>query len=141
MGFAQDTQDHLTLAGPFHSWLPVPAESPQDTTMMRISLADIDPEDFRGPLVSPQDRSPVRLVGTDRLVTNITAAAMRYSKTLIESGRASEVFQMLKWAQAFEEKTVLGPVSAEQIEELKEAAIDKAAQKLDIMTIERPLTN
>lgn len=141
MSFAEDTQDHLTLAGPFYSWLPFPAESPQDTTMMRISLAHIDPDDFRGPLASPQDRSPVRLVGTDRLVTNITAAALRYSQTLIESGRASDAFKMLKWAQGFEERTTLGPVSAEKIEELREAAIDKAAKKLDVMTIKRPLTN
>jgi len=141
MSFAEDTKDHLTLAGPFHSWLPFPAENPEDTTMMRMSLADIDPEDFRGPLVSPQDRSPVRLVGTNRLVTNITAAALRYSQALIESGRAAEVFPMLKWAQGFEEKTALGPVFAEQIEELKEKAIDEVANKLDIMTIKRPLTD
>jgi hypothetical protein len=80
-------------------------------------------------------------VGTNRLVTNITAAALRYSQALIESGRVSEAFKMLRWAEGFEEKTALGPVSAEKIEELREAAIDKAADKLDIMTIERPLTN
>ena len=104
------------------SWLPGPADSPQDTTMMRISLAGINPDDFAGSLVSPQDRSPVRMVYSNRLVENVTAAALRHSQALIEAGRASEAYKMLTWAERFEKKTELGPVSTEHIQKLKEAA-------------------
>ena len=125
LSFAADTQDHLRLAGPFYSWLPVPAESPQDTAILRASLAHIDGSDFSGSLVSPQDRSPVRMMHTNEIVTNITAAAMRYSQALIESGRASEALEMLSWAEKFEAKTELGPVSAKGIAELKKVAKEK----------------
>jgi len=125
LSFAADTQDHLRLAGPFFSWLPMPAESPLDTAILRASLAHIDGNDFSGSLVSPQDRSPVRMMHTNKIVTNITAAAMRYSQALIESGRASEALEMLSWTEKFEAKTELGPVAAELIAELKKVAKEK----------------
>lgn len=125
LSFAADTQDHLRLAGPFFSWLPVPVESPQDTAILRASLAHLDPNDFSGPLVSPQDRSPVRMMHTNKIVTNITAAALRYSQALIESGRASEALEMLKWAEKFESKTEIEPVFAEHIAELRRTTQEK----------------
>jgi tetratricopeptide (TPR) repeat protein len=122
LSFASDTQDHLQFAGAFWLWLPEPTESPQDTVMLRVSLADINTDDFTGSFVSPEDRSPVRMVHGDRLVRNVTAASLRYSQALLESQRFSEAYKMIRWAEQFEKKTELGPVSTEQIEKLKEAA-------------------
>jgi hypothetical protein len=113
------------MAGAFWSWFPVPVESPQDTALMRASLRNIEPDDFSGSFVSPQDHSPVRRVHSDRLVTNVTAAALRYTEALMEAGRFSEAHETLRWAQRFERKTVWGPVFATQIESLKTAARGK----------------
>jgi tetratricopeptide (TPR) repeat protein len=120
--FAEDTQDHLRLAGAFWLWLPEPADNPQDTSLMRISLSSVNPDDFAGPFVSAEDRSSVRIVSTNRIVTNVTALALAYSEALLESGLASEAFEILTWAEQFEKKTDLGPIFSERIELLKEAA-------------------
>lgn len=122
LSFAANTQDHLKRAGAFWLWLPEPAESSEDTSMMRISLGSINPDDFAGSLVSAQDRSSVRIMSTNRIVTNVTALALVYSKALLESKRASEAYEMLTWAKQFENKTDLGPVFSEQIERLRETA-------------------
>lgn len=122
LSFAEDSQDHLVMMGAFRLWLPEPAESPADTTAMRESLAGIDPDDFAGSFASPDDRSSVRAATTDRIVTNITELALRYSKALLESGRPAEAYEMLTWAGQFEKNTVLGPVFSGQIEPLKETA-------------------
>jgi len=118
--FDHDTRDHLCFFGPFHSWYPVPASSPADTSMLRACLSGIEPDDFSGPLVSETDRSPVRRVGTGQLVKNITAAALRYSEALLDSGRRDEARKMLEWAQRFEKTTELGPQFGERIEQLRE---------------------
>jgi tetratricopeptide (TPR) repeat protein len=118
-GFARGTENHLSLFGPFYSWFPVPAASPQDTSMLRVSLSGIDPEEFSGPLVSEQDTSPVRRVFTNQLVENITAAALVYSESLIEAGRIADAKDMLDWAEKFEKKTEHGPTFTDRIAELK----------------------
>ena len=120
--FAAEPQAHLRMMGPFYSWLPEPVESPQDTAMMRTSLAHLDPDDFRGPFVSPQDRSPVRRAYTHNLVTNIAAAALRYCEELIQAGHTSQALKMLRWVEEFENSTELGPVSAKKVEELRNRA-------------------
>ncbi len=119
MSFVSETQDHLRYAGPFWSWFPVPVESSQDTAMIRSSLSFVNPDEFSGFFVSRQDRSPVRLVSSDRLVDNVTAAAVRYAQALIDAGRLSEAQKTLNWAQRFERKTVRGPIFADQIDSLK----------------------
>jgi tetratricopeptide (TPR) repeat protein len=123
--FDHDTKDHLCLMGPYYSWFPVPASSPEDSSMLRASLSLIDLDDFSGPLVSEADRSPVRRVGTGRLVTNITAAALRYSELLDESGQRDRAREMLRWAQRFEKATEIGPQFAERIHELRERMGDE----------------
>lgn len=125
LSFAADTQDHLRLAGAFRLWLPEPAESPQDTSMMRISLASINPDDFTGSFVSAKDRSSVRIVSSNRIAVNVTELALGYSNTLLQSGRASEAYKMLCWAEQFENRTELGPVFSEQIEQLKQEALQE----------------
>ncbi len=122
LSFAEDTQDHLKLAGAFHLWLPEPSKSPLDTSMIRTSLAGINPDDFTGPFVSAKDYSSVRISSSNRIVANITDLALSYCKALLESKRASEAFKMLTWAEQFEHKTELGPIFTEDIEQLKKIA-------------------
>jgi tetratricopeptide (TPR) repeat protein len=122
LSFAAEIQDHLKMMGAFYSWLPEPTESRQDTAMLRSSLAYLNPDDFRGPFVSQQDRSPVRRAHTNRLVTNIAAVALHYSQGLIQAGRTSEALEMLRWVEEFESKTEIDPVFTKQIQELRENA-------------------
>jgi hypothetical protein len=120
--FADDTQDHLCLFGPFYSWFSVPAASSQDTSMLRACLSQIDPQEFSGPLVSRQDRSPVRIATTGRLVENITHAALTYGEALLSSGQPGRAMKMFQWAEDFEKKTDFGPRFEERIADLKKKA-------------------
>lgn len=120
--FAADTEDHLSFAGAFWTWLPESAALKLDTAMMRVSLASIDPEDFKGPFVSPQDRSSVIISSTNRVADNVTALALEYSEALIESGQTTEALKVLTWAEEFENMTELAPAHTEQIKQLREAA-------------------
>lgn len=118
--FDRDTRDHLCFFGPFHSWFPLPTSNQIDTSMVNACLSQIDTDDFSGPLVSPADRSPVRRIGTGQLVKNITAAALRYSEVLIESGQTDRAREMLSWAERFEKATEIGPQFSERIDRLRE---------------------
>lgn len=121
-GFTNAIKAHLQMAGPFMLWQPSPAAATPDTAMLRMNLADVNADNFAGPLVSSQDRSPVRRVYTKEIVKNVTATALTYSDLLIKSGRFSEAQNYLNWAEEFEKKTELGPAFKEQIAALKEAA-------------------
>jgi tetratricopeptide (TPR) repeat protein len=123
VSFASETADHLCLMGAYKLWLPEPAPSRLDTAMVRASLASVELDDFSGSFVSTEDRSSVRISSTDRVVANITSLAVDYSEALLESERASEAISMLAWAERFENNTVLGPVFAERIQELREATV------------------
>jgi hypothetical protein len=125
LSFAVDSEDHLVMMGAYRLWQPLPVESPMDTTAIRESLAAVDPDEFAGSLVSEKDRSSVRLASTNRIVTNITELALSYSEMLLESGNPLEAYEMLTWAEEFEQKTVLGPNLSDQIEELKETARER----------------
>ena len=117
--FDHDTRDHLCFFGPFHSWYPVPASSPEDVSMLQACLSGVEPDDFSGPWVSEADRSPVRRVGTADLAKNITATALHLSETMIESGDRGEAGKLLKWARRFEKATETGPQFEERIKELE----------------------
>ena len=112
-------EDHLVLAGAFWLWQPVAASSPQDTALISTSLAGIDPKDFAGSFVSPQDRSPVRMTSGNLLVHNVSAAALKYAITLLEAKRPSEAGKIISWLEEFESGTELGPVSETHIAELR----------------------
>jgi hypothetical protein len=120
--FTNTIKDHLQMAGPFLLWQPSLAQAAPDTAMLRMNLANINSDDFAGPFVSPQDRSPVRRVYTKGIVRNITATALTHSDLLIKSGSFSEAQKWLSWAEEFEKKTELGPAFTEQIASLREAA-------------------
>ena len=121
-GVTAAIRDHLQMVGPFLLWQFSPDEAIPDTALLRINLDSINPDDFAGPLVSPQDRSPVRRVYTKEIVKNVTATALTYSDLLIKSGRFAEAQGWLSWAEEFEKKTELGPAFTEQIARLKVAA-------------------
>jgi len=125
LDFTPDTRSRLQMAGPYWLCLPESTDTPEDTSKMRISLADINPVEFSGSFVSPIDRSPVRITRTDRIVTNVTALALRYANALLESGQASEAHRWATWAEEFERNTKAGPVLTKQIKELKKAAKQK----------------
>jgi tetratricopeptide (TPR) repeat protein len=120
--FFSDIKDHLKLAGPFWLWYPEKVNGALDTTAMRANLTSVRPEDFTGPCVSPQDRSPIRKVYSDGIVTIVTAAALQYADALISTKRIPEALDMLKWAEEFEKKTVAGPRYADAIKNLRQAA-------------------
>jgi tetratricopeptide (TPR) repeat protein len=117
-----DIKDHLKLMGPFWLWSAEPIEKTLDMTMAEEVLAQTTPQDFSGPFVSPEDRSPVRRKYSSGIVRNVTSFAVRYTDALIESGRAREALEVLKWAEEFENQTELGPYFTEEIEELRKAA-------------------
>lgn len=120
--FTNAIKDHLQMAGPFSLWQPSPADAIPDTAMLRSNLASINSEDFAGPFVSPQDRSPVRRVYTNEIVRNITVTALTYSDLLIKSDSFSEAQKWLSWAEEFEKKTEFGPAFTGQITSLRETA-------------------
>jgi tetratricopeptide (TPR) repeat protein len=115
-------RDSLQYAGAFWLWNPGFGESPQDTALVRLSLSSIDPDDFAGPFVSPDDRSPVRMTVSNRLADNVTVASLYYTEALLESGRNAEALETLAWAEEFLEKTEWESPLAERVAQLKEAA-------------------
>lgn len=123
--FTLDSQDRMRLSGPFYLCFPEKIDVPQDSSMLRISLESINPDDFAASFVGVGDRSPVRITHTDRVATNVTALALGYGYLLLESGRAFEAYEWATWAEHFEAKTKVGPVFAKQTKELKESAKKK----------------
>ncbi len=113
-------EDHLVLAGPFWLWEPEPVPAPVDTALIAESLAGIKPEDFAGPLVSAQDRSPVRITGSNFLVHNVSAAGLRYAEVLVDAERFSDAEEILDWIEDFESHTALGPASEERTASVRE---------------------
>ncbi len=113
-------EDHLALAGPFWLWKPEPVLASVDTALIAESLAGLEPEDFAGPLVSAQDRSPVRMTGSNFLVHNVSAAGLRYAEALVDAERFSDAEEILNRIEDFESHTALGPASEEQIASIRE---------------------
>lgn len=118
----ENVKGNLVFAGPFWRWTPDSAEVDFDEYTALKSISSVKSQHLAGPFVSAADRSPVRRMFTNGLVRNVTSLALRYSESLIESGRKSEALLMLNWAEEFETQTELGPFFTEQIEALKEAA-------------------
>lgn len=115
-----DVGDGLVLAGPFWLWRPETGGARQDTALIASSLAGIDPDDFLGSFVSPRDRSPVRMTTSNFLVHNISAVGLKYADDLIKAERFDEARKVLSWIEDFEKRTELGPVSEEEIAQMRE---------------------
>jgi hypothetical protein len=108
--------------GAYSLWQPEPVAVKYDTAQIRISMENLSPEDFSASLTSPTDRSSVRAASTDRIVANISSAALQYAQALIAEGRTGEALRMIDWVDDFEKTSFLGPVFTEQIAGLREMA-------------------
>jgi tetratricopeptide (TPR) repeat protein len=117
-------RDGLQYAGSFWLWHADPVEAPLDTALVRTCLSGIDPNDFAGPFASPDDRSPVRMTVSNRLVDNVTVAGLRYADALIKAGRNAEALEMLSWTEGFQEKAEWESPLVKRITQLREAAAD-----------------
>ncbi len=117
--FGKGLAEDLSLAGPFWLWRPSQGAGRPDTALIAQSLEGVEPADFSGPFVSPEDRSPIRIKTSATLVHNISAAGLKYARSLLEAGRTSEAREMISWVESFEKETSLGLVSEELIAELR----------------------
>ena len=117
--FYEAVGDQFRYTGPFLLWQQGPVDEIPDTSGLRASLRGIRPEDFVGPWVSEQDRSPIRRLYTKYGAKNITRSALVFSEELIEAKKAAEAMKILNWAEEFERRTELGPVFTEEIARLK----------------------
>jgi hypothetical protein len=87
---------------------------------MHTSLEGLSPDDFTGPWVSEQDRSPIRRTYTKNIVKTVTVTAVIYSELLLRAKRISEANRWASWADELDRKAELGPVFTERISQLKE---------------------
>ncbi len=94
---------------------PVP-----DADQLRLSLESFRVEDFFGPWVSEQDRSPVRRVGTKNIVRNVIYAAITLADELHTAEKNDEAMHWIDFAEGLDNGSDLGPVYGEQIRALKQ---------------------
>ncbi len=119
------TGNQWAYAGAFLLWQSHPPFKEVDASLLRKGLNHLNVDDFKLPLVSSQDRSSIRMAYTDQLLNNISQAALTDADLLIQSGKFSEAKQRLEWIERFEKNTVLGSVSREKIEKLRETIKSK----------------
>ncbi|MCG3154677.1 MAG: hypothetical protein DKINENOH_01271 [bacterium] len=115
-------KDRLQFAGPYLVWQAGSLPAAPDTAKLRVNLTGLKADEFAGPFVSAQDRSPVRRVYTSGLARNLTAAALAHSDLLINAGSFTEAQSWLSWAEEFEKKTEAGPTFTARISSLRDAA-------------------
>ncbi len=121
-GLPAGMSGHLRLAGGFWLCTPESASAPEDTTMLRRSLADVKAADVAGPASSPADRSPVRSLGARQILGCIPEASLRYGAALLKAGRKAEAAEAAKWAEQFQAEVETGVDLKKRIEELKKQA-------------------
>jgi tetratricopeptide (TPR) repeat protein len=113
------SKKHFKYQGMFLLWRPGHDDGIADTASIRKCLSGIDPEDFIGPWASMKDRSPIRRYYTKGIAGIVFEMALTYSKELIKARRDVEAERTLQWLENFEKKTELGPVSTEEILQLR----------------------
>jgi hypothetical protein len=94
-----------------------------DASAIHAALDRFTPDDFFGPWVSDQDRSPVRRVGTKNIVRNVTHAALTLAEQSALGGDQQEFERWLGFAQALDNGSALGPVSADRMRQLREKGV------------------
>jgi len=114
-----DVNNHMRFAGPFLQWHDAAIAQTPDTAAMHASIESLNPDDFTGPWVSDQDRSPIRRVYTKNIVRNVTETAILYGELLTEAKRLPEANRWVSWADELDRRAELGPVFAERIAQLK----------------------
>jgi hypothetical protein len=112
-------RDNMRYAGAFLIWTPGTGESTPDITALLAALEGVKPEDFSGPWVSEQDRSPIRRLFTKNIVQNVTRSAIVSGEMLLEKGRSADAQRWANWADQLDKTAELGPVFAERIGQLQ----------------------
>jgi len=112
-------RENMRYAGAFLIWTPRTEESTPELAAMLAGLEGVKPEDFAGPWVSEQDRSPVRRLFTKNIVQNVTRSAVVCGEVLLEAGRVPEGKRWADWAGQLDKTAELGPVFAERITQLQ----------------------
>jgi tetratricopeptide (TPR) repeat protein len=111
---------HFHYCGMYLLWKPEESSGMNGTTLLRQCLSGINPDDFTGPWASSKDRSPVRRFYSKGIVRVLYRVALTYSEDLITAKRSDEAEKILKWLEAFEERTELGAVLRNEIGKLRE---------------------
>ena len=112
-------REDMRYAGAFLLWTPGTGESRPDIAAIQAGLEGVKPEDFSGPWVSDQDRSPVRRMFTKNIVQNVTRSAIVCGEMLLEAGRVADAKRWAAWAEQLDKVAELGPVFAERISQLQ----------------------
>jgi tetratricopeptide (TPR) repeat protein len=118
--YRSSARNNMRFAGAFFQWCDAATAQTPDTASMHASVEGLTPDDFTGPWVSDQDRSPIRRVYTKNIVRNVTETAILYGESLLKANRLSEASRWANWADELDKKAELGPVFAERIAQLKE---------------------
>jgi hypothetical protein len=113
-------KNNMRFAGPFFQWCEAATAQTPDTASMHGSLEGLTPDDFAGPWVSDQDRSPIRRKYTKNIVRNVTETAILYGESLLKANRLPAANRWADWADELDKKAELGPVFTERITQLKE---------------------
>lgn len=112
------TPDPLRYCGAYTVVLKEFSDRPDVRTIER-ALSGFTPEDFFGPWVSDQDRSPVRRVGTKNIVRIVTNSALTLAEQAAIGGNRREFDRWLAYAKELESGTERGPVFADRIRQLE----------------------
>jgi hypothetical protein len=116
-----DTKNRLKLAGPYFLFLPRGTDNSPDTTLMRMSIENLQPRDFKGPFISAQDHSPIRIVSEKNLSGIVVTIILNYANILISTKRYEEASRILDLAENIDRNYVSGRIFSEEISGLRRA--------------------
>ena len=106
--FAEGFEDHFNLMGAFNLWSDKKAESNYDIDAVKTSLESLNINDFAGPFISAEDKSPVRIVSTRKIALNFTNLAVLVIKDKTALNQHDEALNMLQWAQRANKTIIKG---------------------------------
>jgi hypothetical protein len=112
-------RNHLKLAGAYWIWSSQVVESPDDIALMQPNMKSIDPQAFKGPFVSPQDRSSIRMYYKNGLARSLIWTILHYSDLLIKGKRLSEASQSLDVAETIDKSIDTGRMFTDEIAKLR----------------------
>jgi hypothetical protein len=112
---------HPVYAGPWWQHDPQAENNELDTAAMRQGLAGITIDDFRGPFISPHDRSPLRRASSEHDYLAIVQTALAYGNALLQAGKLQEARAIARWAQRFVETTGTNTEALPFIEQLDQS--------------------
>jgi tetratricopeptide (TPR) repeat protein len=115
-----NANNNMRFAGAFFQWSNAATAQKPDTASMHTSVEGLTPDDFAGPWVSEQDRSPIRRMYTKNIVRNVTETAVLYGESLLKAKRLPDAIRWANWADELDRKAELGPVFTERIAQLEE---------------------